>query len=501
MKGTIGKNLGALLVAQFATAAISIVVLILAPRRLGDEQFGELTVATTYLTFFTLLALAGSNIFLVKSIARDPSTVGSYVVNTFAMKVCLGAVLTVVAVGLAQLLGYSDRLCVLITIGCVGMVTVALNDAITAGLQGLERMARPAMWSIAQQYVTSGLGILVLLTNRGLILYAITLSCFGLVSLIPNMMYLWPELRGNLSIRFPVWKTVFVGGLPFATWAAVSLIYGSIDILMLEKMTNDATVGWYGVAWAWVGFPAFFSAHVVTVFLPSLSSRGTGDSPDFASLANRALRLVIFVGAPAAAGIALVAQPMLAFLYPPAFQNAVAPLRILALHIPFVAMDMILGIALVARDRHKQWLAVGCIAALFNPLINLGLIPLTVSHFSNGAIGAAIATVATEALMMAGAIRLRPRGVLDRPTAGFLGRCLVAAVCIVPAGAIFHDKGLPIQVVIGVLTYGVASLLLKTTSVGQVASVIDKGRQIVMTRRLPEPATETSLDSDKVTVT
>ena len=35
MKASIGKNLSALMVAQIATAAISIVVLVLAPRRLG----------------------------------------------------------------------------------------------------------------------------------------------------------------------------------------------------------------------------------------------------------------------------------------------------------------------------------------------------------------------------------------------------------------------------------------------------------------------------------
>jgi O-antigen/teichoic acid export membrane protein len=163
---------------------------------------------------------------------------------------------------------------------------------------------------------------------------------------------------------------------------------------------------------------------------------------------------VIFVGAPAAAGIALVAPTMLGLLYPPDFEHAVAPLRILALHIPFVAMDMILGIALVARDRQKQWLAVGCIAAVFNPIVNLAAIPFSERVFSNGAIGAATVTVATEGLMMAGAIILRPKGVLDRPTGGFLGRCLLAAACILPLGLLLQGAPLILQIAIGVITCG-----------------------------------------------
>ena len=293
-------------------------------------------------------------------------------------------------------------------------------------------MARPAAWGVLQQYITSGLGILVLLTGRGLVLYAVTLSCCGIVSLVPNLRYLWPELRDHLRIDPAVWRTVFLGGLPFASWAAISLFYGYVDILMLQAMTDDATVGWYGVAWAWVGFPAFFSALVVAVFLPSLSAEGAAESANFSVLANKALRLVMFVGAPVAAGIALVAQPTLALLYPPDFQNAVPLLRILALHIPFVAMDMILGIALIARDRQKQWLIVGCLAAVFNPVVNLGLIPFTTRVFDNGAIGAAIATVATEGLMMAGAIYLRPEG-RARPVDGRLPRPLPPRRSLHPA--------------------------------------------------------------------
>jgi O-antigen/teichoic acid export membrane protein len=495
-KGAIGKNLSALVLAQFATAAISIVVLILAPRKLGDAQFGELTVALTYLMFFDLVALLGTNVFLVKTIARDPSRVGSYVFNTLVMKLCLSTVLAVLAISLSYVLGYSTQVRAIIAVGCIGMIVVTLNDALTAGLQGLERMARPAAWGVVQQYVTTGFGILVLLTGRGLILYAITLSCFGFISLVPNIRYLWPELSGHLRIDLSLWKTVTLGGLPFATWAAVSLIYGSIDILMLEAMTNDATVGWYGVAWAWVGFPAFFSSIVVTVFLPSLSHRGTSDSPEFALLANKALRLVMFVGAPAAAGIALVARPMLDLFYPPDYQHAVPLLRILALHIPFVAMDMILGIALVARDRQKQWLVVGCVAAVFNPLINLGLIPLTTNVFSNGAIGAAVATVATEGFMMAWAIRLRPQGVLDRSTGRYLARCLLAAALILPVGLLIGDRHLVAQVAMGVLTYGVASLALRTTSVGEVRYGIRRVRAVVASRG--HDVSASSLSSEQV---
>ena len=71
---------------------------------------------------------------------------------------------------------------------------------------------------------------------------------------------------------------------------------------------------------------------------------------------------------------------------------------------------------------------------------------------------------------------------LDRTTAGFLGRCLLAAVCILPVGLLFREAPLVLQVVIGVVTYGLASLALRTTSAGQVRDGIQRAREMVASR-------------------
>jgi len=56
----------------------------------------------------------------------------------------------------------------------------------------------------------------------------------------------------------------------------------------------------------------------------------------------------------------------------------------------------------MASDRQRQWIVVGIIAAVFNPLLNLIAIPLTAHAYGNGATGAAMITVATEFLMLSG---------------------------------------------------------------------------------------------------
>ncbi len=84
--------------------------------------------------------------------------------------------------------------------------------------------------------------------------------------------------------------------------------------------------------------------------------------------------------------------------------------------------------------------------------------------FDNGAIGAAVITVTTELFMFVGALAIRPRGVMDRATVSYAGRCVVATVVMIPAILAVSATVLPVKVAVGVVTYGLASLALGTVS-------------------------------------
>jgi O-antigen/teichoic acid export membrane protein len=462
----IARNMMWLMLSQIATWAVSMVLLIIVPQRLGDVDFGRISLAVAFVSFFGLVAGLGTSTFIVKTTARDPSRMGVYVFNALAMNVLLVTVLSAVAVGTAHVLGYPYETIVIIGVSCLGMAFVTFNSTLVAGLQGEQRMGKPAAWAVVQQYVSCGIALAVLAEHKGVIAFVLAQNCTYVIPLVANGIQLWPRLREDAHIDLHLWKGITLGGLPFLLWNGILLIYGSIDTPMLAAMAGNATVGWYALAYRWVGVPTFLASIVVTAVLPSLSAHGAEISPFFINLANRALRLVFIIGAPIAAGIALVANDVVALLhYPSSFSHAVPLMRILALHIPIVGVDMVLGIVLIASDRQKQWVIVGCLAAVLNPLLNLVAIPMSIRMFGNGAIGASIITVATELFMMAGAIYLRPRGVLDKATASFLLRCALASLPMIPAVLAFDSAWLPVKIAVGAILYALASLALRTVSV------------------------------------
>jgi O-antigen/teichoic acid export membrane protein len=462
----IKKNMFALLVSQAATWIISLIVLAVAPDYLGDDGFGKLTYATAFVAFFILAAEMGTPTYMTKEVARDHSIVGSYVFNTFVLKIVWSLVLSVVAIALARLLGNTGDVLALIAIGCFGMLCTVLNDVLAAALGGMERMAKPAAFFTIQIYVGSIGGLIVLFLGGGLILYSIVYALAGLIPVVANSVLLWPRVRGHLHIDVNVWRVVAVGGLPLMVLVVFNRIYGTIDIPILKQIAGEETVGWYGVAYRWASIPIFISTAVMTAFFPQFSAHGAAETAEFGRLVNRAIRLVMFVSIPSAVGIALVAGDLVALFYDGnTYDPSIVLIQILAIHIPIAAVDTILAMALIATDRQHRYIYVAGMAAVLNPIACVIAINATMSAYDNGAIGAAIVTVGTELFILVGALLLRPPGVMDRATVIAAARFTAAGVVMVPALLLADDLPLGIKVVVGVVSYLAASVAFGAISV------------------------------------
>jgi O-antigen/teichoic acid export membrane protein len=465
------RNFASMAASQLATSLLALMAVAILPNRLGPTTYGVMAVAGAYLGYFALAANLGSNQFLVKVIARDPSQLSRYVVNASVMKLVIGAALAGVAIVGAHILGYHAQTMLLIEIGCLGLIFNAISDILATALQATERMGKLALSSTIKQYLAGGIGLALVLAGRGVVALCLVMACGSLFLVLAYGYHLRSEVlvrpvlgiqKSSIRLDLRLWRSIATGGLPYLSWSFLLLIYGSIDVLMLQQMSGSDPVAWYSLAYGWVAIPVLLPSILVTVIFPSLSNQALRSSSDFTRVVNSSLRIVFLAGAPMAVGLALVASNIVGlFHYPAGFRNTVGLIQILALHVPIAGLDMILATALTAKDRQKSWLAIGCIAAVFNPLVNLIAIPFTSHRFGNGAIGAAIVTVSTEVLILIGAICIRPRGILDRPTISFMMRCALASAVMIPAVLLVGHDLLAVKVAVGVATFVLVCLILR----------------------------------------
>jgi O-antigen/teichoic acid export membrane protein len=242
-------------------------------------------------------------------------------------------------------------------------------------------------------------------------------------------------------------------GLPFLAWNLTLIFYGQIDRVLLGVFVPTQEVGWYAAAYRIIGITVFVPTLVVSPLFPALS-RGVRRAELVRPTIAQSLRVLLLLTAPLSA-LFIVAAPFLPSLlrWPSDFVNAVPLMMILALHIPVVAIDLVLAAVIMAIGAERRWVIVGIAASIFNVATNFVAIPVFQQLTGNGAMGAASVTVATELLMFAGAAVLIPKRFID-PSVGFAAaRILVATGIAVAAGIAASSFGLIACVSITALTY------------------------------------------------
>jgi O-antigen/teichoic acid export membrane protein len=461
--GHIVHNAFALGSSQALTLVASAVVALVLPRYLGAEHLGKFAFASAYTTYFLLATNLGVTTHLTKELARDPGRAASYTANSIFLRLPIAVFAALMGVLLINVIGADTLTKQTIYIMSAGMVLTTLYDIVVASLQGLQKM-RPIAVSQVLLKVSFGVSVTVLLvTGHGLIAVAVASTASVLAGLFIPAIVLFGHLRHpehrklGIGIDTRVWKTLVLGGLPFLVWQASLVIYGKVDMLMLGIFTQDEVIGWYAAAYRLTSLHTFIPTIVMTATLPALVAAAKDDRASFNMITRRAFQVVIVGTLPIAVGTLLLADKFIDFFdYPSEFSHSVPLVIILALHSPFVAADMIIGTAVIAGDRQKQWAMTGVAAAALNPALNLLLIPLTDSWYGNGATGAAVATLATELFMMVMGLRLLGGGIIGAQSARMVARALVSVAAMAAVVTLLRDAPIYVPVAAGAVTYSLA---------------------------------------------
>jgi len=125
------------------------------------------------------------------------------------------------------------------------------------------------------------------------------------------------------------------------------------NVLVIGKVTGQVTVGLYSMAKDLAMLPTAKISSVVYMLSSPIMAELQTDIEAMRRAFLRAVRLTTAIGLPASAGMALVADPMVAVLLGPNWLSAVTVLRLLCLYAAVRAVDVLLTPVLVARRRQR----------------------------------------------------------------------------------------------------------------------------------------------------
>lgn len=483
----VARNIIALLVNQIGTWSITLVLTLVIPSYLGINLYGLYSFIMSYITLFAIFVTLGTGTYLTWRIAREPDEAGRLTVNTLAFQIPLGLAFCALALFCLPLIDSHPVVRELGLLISFSTMLGILSSTCTAALGGFQNIRTPAFLGLAGSAVGAILVVVSVILNLGVLAIAASGLSSQVLGFLVLLIYTQRKIHMRPRISLRLWRVIIAGGLPFFGWSLVLLISGQIDIPLLKVLAGsaeigNAEVGWYALATRIMGIPVFLPSIIITAILPALSYERTADSPHFRELASRSIRLVALVNIPACVGTILLAKYLPTLLYHQKSFDEISPLIIiLAVNMPLTALDMVLGTVLIALGRQKAWTVVGVVASAMNVLVNLWAIPFTQHLFGDGAIGASITTVLTEAVMFAGALILRPHSIFTRWDLWYIVRCLLAAGVMVPAVwalsslPVFAARG-PVGVVIavayGIVIYAMAAYTLQVIRNSDIYGII-----------------------------
>lgn len=439
--GRIARNAGALAGSQGVTLALNFVAWAHLARTLAPEGFGVLGFGTAMLAYFAVVVQLGFDAVVVREAARDPSRVPALAGSLTALRLllCLVALAAYGAVVWALPRPPLVRAALLVQSASL----VVLATRLSWVFQAVERMGAIAV----RDAVTAALNmvaVVVLVTRPDQIVLAAALT--AAVPLAGNV-WLWVAYQrafGRLRLRVDLeaWAALLRPALPLAASAFLIEIYLRMNQVMLEVLYTTAAVGLYSAAVRLIGIAQVPAVVAYGAFFPSLAA-AYGDRERMRASGRMLAGVLFAVGLPIAVAGPWLAEDALVFAFGAPYAPAAPALAVLLVNVGVVYVNMAVGTPLMAWDLQTpyMWAVLG--GAVTNVALSVVLIP------RYGLVGAAVSTLASEAVVCVGLCWLYRRTTGELPLRAAATAVPVAVAAAVPA-ALGAALGWPLLVAVTV---------------------------------------------------
>jgi O-antigen/teichoic acid export membrane protein len=406
-KGRMLRNTLFLVLSQFVSAPLSMVINAVLARKLGAEDFGTIYLASTMAALGFLFVDWGQTATITQRVALRNLDVSELIGTSFALKSILVVATTIVLAGIAWALGYSRAVFLALGLTIVQQIFISLTATYTAVMRGIERLDWVSGLTVAGNLMMAALVIPAALLGGGLSGTLAAQAFAALFTLFVTSRLLAREKLPPPRATREMGRTLMKFGGSFVLFNIVLALQPYVDAVILSRLSSTEAVGWYAAARRFLGLLIFPATTVGFVLYPNMSRLWHEDKARFTNLLRMSLRLVITVGVCASMGTYLFAGFAINVLYSNAgFGPAIADLQVLAAFIFLLYFTLILGAGIAASGKQFPWAIAQIMCVVVSAIGDPFLVPYCERHYGNGGLGVCIAAVISEVFMLTAALVL-----------------------------------------------------------------------------------------------
>jgi O-antigen/teichoic acid export membrane protein len=389
----VSRNTAWLVAGDGVAKAGLFVLYALIARELGDEGFGDYTVAVS-LAFFVRAAELGIDLILSREVARDLERIHGLFWNTIVLKLIIGLPILGIVIGATAAGGYSGAIVATTAlIGASNLIDVLAYSS-HAVLRGREDMAPGARALALETSVVVVFGAVAIVGLGGGL---VVLGLAYLIAAIVSLVYIAHSMRRRAIRPRVVTGTRGLGwlgkaALPAGIASFLGYALGRIDAVILSAITDDsAKVGLYGGAYRIFEATLFVSWAFGLAVLPTLSVLPTR-SPELRRMFEIACKAIAALTVCLGGAMCFFGSTIVEVVFGDQFGGAATATQILGGATALYGLFIVAALTITGQDdqRPLPWIAAAALAV--NVALNFLLIPPL------GIDGAAIAMTVAQVL-------------------------------------------------------------------------------------------------------
>lgn len=374
---------------------ISLVTTSVIARSIGPELYGRYTFSLNYILMFSVFANCGLESLFVREAARDRSNL-ELIKDIFNLKIFLSILTTGIILLSAHILEYPSATKMVIQILCSGLVFQILSESLLSVYRSVERIHVTAFFSSFFRIIGGVIVGISVISGAGFFGIVSAFSIANALTFLTVLIFFKRDFK-LLSIRLAPgkWIKLIRRGSPFYFSALLTMMYARIGIVFLSKLVSERDMGFYLAALNLIENLYFVPTAFVTSVFPAFS-RLHGSNVEALKIAySKMMKYMVILTVAVTVGTLLVSKQVVGFIYGGEFESTVPILNLLILLWVFSFFNNVQSTLLFSVKREMTQVKILLLVVVCNACLNLILI------WYYGYMGAAIAAVTTEGIMVA----------------------------------------------------------------------------------------------------
>lgn len=370
--------------------------------RVGSEAYGLYFALLNFSYLFQILSDMGLQQFNSRLVSQSPSTLEKYLPHLLVLKGALAVVFMLATALFALLLGYSGAQWQLLIFLLLNQIFITLAFFLRSNISGLQYFRLDSFLSALDKVLMIVIMAILLWgpwrENFDIywFVYAQTAS-FALTALVV-WLALYRKLKNPIIFRFQPQKYIYFlrKSYPYALAVFLMMTYTRVDAVMLERMLagskGDYEAGVYGFGYRLLDAFNMIGYLFASLLLPMFARMLQKKEP-LGDLLRTAFQWMFFLTISLSFCICFFGEHLTFWMLDDANEYFVAVLVVLVWSSNAAGLIYVVGPLLTANNNLRLMNRIFALGLLLNVVLNAVLIPFY------GALGAAVATIATQGMV------------------------------------------------------------------------------------------------------